>query len=166
MDYKKAASYWENKDAESKAMDSEELKAEIEKFVSARNTCALATACGEFVRCTPIEYSYMDGKFWMLSEGGLKFGALEKNRNVCLAIFDGYSGFSSIAGAQVTGTAEIVEPWTEEYRALLKFKGIPEESLRALQNEMYLIKITPKRVDFLSSRLKARGFGARQHVVF
>lgn len=44
------------------------------------------------MRCTPIEYSYHDGRFWMFSEGGEKFIGLEKNENVCLAIYDKYDG--------------------------------------------------------------------------
>ena len=29
------------------------------------------------MRCTPIEYSFHDGKFWMFSEGGEKFIGLD-----------------------------------------------------------------------------------------
>lgn len=59
----------------------------MEEYILANKTCALATGAGEFVRCTPIEYTYHHGAFWMFSEGGEKFAALEKNKNVCLAIF-------------------------------------------------------------------------------
>jgi hypothetical protein len=34
--------------------------------------------------------------------------ALEKNRNVCAAVFDKYQGFGKLKGMQITGTAEIV----------------------------------------------------------
>ena len=86
MDYQKAASYWTEKEEKAAQMDHDMLLAEIEKFIMEHNTCALATGCGDFVRCTPIEYNYKDGRFWLFSEGGLKFHALENNKNVCLAI--------------------------------------------------------------------------------
>ena len=89
-EYEAAASYWKKKDAESVKLDEAKLKKAVEKYILANKTCALATGAGEFVRCTPIEYTYHHGAFWMFSEGGEKFAALEKNKNVCLAIFDKY----------------------------------------------------------------------------
>ena len=132
----------------------------------AHNTCALATGCGDFVRCTPIEYNYKEGKFWLFSEGGLKFRGLEGNKNVCLAIYDSYTGFGKVKGMQVTGTAELVEPWTNEYIDLLAFKKIKAEKLKQLQVTMYLIKVTPTCIDFLSSELANMGFDSRQHLCF
>lgn len=166
MDYQKAAAYWQEQSTQAKQMDSPALLAEIEKFIAAHNTCALATGCGEFVRCTPIEYNYNNGKFWLLSEGGLKFRALEGNKNVCLAIYDNYTGFGSVGGMQVSGRAEMVEPWSDDYYALLAYKKIPSESLQKLSHPLYLIKITPTHIDFLSSELKKRGYDSRQQLEF
>jgi hypothetical protein len=166
MDYKQAAGYWEDKDAAAKQMDRAALLAQTEKFILAHNTCALATGYGDFVRCTPIEYTYLDGCFWLLSEGGLKFSALERNKNVCLAVFDAYTGFGKLGGMQVTGTAQTVEPWSEEYLKLLEYKKIPAAALRGLPHTMYLIKITPSRIDFLNSDFKKQGFDSRQYIVF
>lgn len=59
MDYQKAASYWEEKDTVK--MEKSKLIQEVEEFIASHNTCALATGCDDFVRCTPIEYTYMDG---------------------------------------------------------------------------------------------------------
>jgi nitroimidazol reductase NimA-like FMN-containing flavoprotein (pyridoxamine 5'-phosphate oxidase superfamily) len=164
VDYKEAASYWTEKDEKAVRMDRDALWAEIEKFISAHNTCALATGCGDFVRCTPIEYSYKDKKFWMISEGGLKFRALEHNKNVCLAIYDSYTGFAQLCGMQITGAAEVVEPWTGEYMDLLAFKKISAENLKKLPAALYLVKVTPWRIDFLCSEFKKRGFDPRQHL--
>ncbi|MDF3000412.1 MAG: hypothetical protein K0Q48_531 [Bacillota bacterium] len=166
MDYQKAASYWIEKDAKAVCMDYDLLLDEMEKFILAHNTCALATGCGDFVRCTPIEYNYKGRKFWMFSEGGLKFQALENNKNVCLAIYDSYVGFAQLGGMQVSGIAEIVEPWTDEYLDLLAFRKIPVENMKRLPTTMYLIKITPVRIDFLCSEFKKSGFDVRQHLCF
>ncbi len=48
-------------------------KKAVEEYIQANNTCALATAAGDFVRCTPLEYTYHDDCFWIFfSEGGEK----------------------------------------------------------------------------------------------
>lgn len=164
MDYRKAASYWLEKDAQTARMDRDTLLAEIEKFIMAHNTCAMATGCGDFVRCTPIEYNYKGRSFWLFSEGGMKFRALEGNKNVCLAIYDGYTGFGQLGGMQIAGTAELVEPWTDEYMDLLAFRKIPAENLKKLPITMNLIKVTPTRIDFLCSEFKKSGFDSRQHL--
>lgn len=164
MDYKKAASYWIEKDEKAVRMDYDSLLAHIEKFILAHNTCALATGCGDFVRCTPIEYNYKDGKFWMLSEGGLKFHGMEVNKNVCLAIYDSYKGFGQLGGMQISGIAELVEPWTDEYIDLLNFKKIAVENLKKLPVTMYLIKVTPTSIDFLCAEFKKLGYDSRQHL--
>lgn len=162
MDYKKAACYWIEKDAKASQMERDALLTEIENFIMKHNTCALATGCGDFVRCTPIEYNYKDKKFWLFSEGGLKFLALEGNKNVCLAIYDSYTGFGQLGGMQITGTAELVEPWTDEYMDLLEFKKIPAEKLKKQPVTMYLIKVTPTHIDFLCSDFKKLGLASRQ----
>ena len=166
MDYNKAASYWAEKDKTSKHMDRAALMAAAEAFIAAHNTCALACGGGDTIRCTPIEYGYRDGCFWMFSEGGLKFRALEGNKRVCLAIYDGYKDFGQLGGMQVTGRAELIEPWSEEYLKQLAFKKIPEAALRGIGHDMYLIRVVPESIDFLNSDFKKQGFDSRQHLDF
>lgn len=166
MDYEKAAVYWEEKDKEAVQMDREELWKAMRQFIDVHNTCALACGGGRSIRCTPIEYVYKDGCFWMLSEGGLKFRALKENDNVCIAIYDDYEGFGKLAGMQVTGTAEIVEPWSAEYLELLSYKHIKPEKLKKLPCTMHLIKIRPERIDFLCSQFQKDGYDSRQHLIF
>ena len=64
--FENAAQYWNKK--EQVKMPKEALKS------------TMATGTGDYVRCTPIECSYRDGKFWMFSEGGEKIplAALKK----------------------------------------------------------------------------------------
>lgn len=166
MNYEKAASYWEARDAVSVRMSRDALWAEMQKFIEKHTTCALATAYGDFVRCTPIEYSFKNGMFWMLSEGGLKFHALKHNKNVCLAIYDPYSGFANLAGMQVTGTAKVVEPGTKEYSEILEFKKISADNLNKLNHEIHLICVAPVRIDFLWSGFKKMDCDVRQFLTF
>ena len=164
MDYDEAATYWIQKDRDSIRMDEELLKNRIEQFIAAHNTCALATACDGFVRCTPIEYNYIGGFFYLFSEGGLKFKALKENKQVALAIYEPYGGFGKLKGLQVTGNAEIVEPFSGEYLKLLEHKKIPLEAMKKLPQPMHLIKIVPKSYDYLDSELKKESLASRQHV--
>ena len=52
----------------------------------------------------------MMGSFWMFSEGGEKFIGLEKNENVCLAIYDKYEWKrrTNLKSIQVIGKADLV----------------------------------------------------------
>ena len=129
---------------------------------AANNTCTLATGSGEFVRCTPIEYSYHDGTVWMFSEGGEKFHALENNKNVCIAIYDKYEGFGRLKGLQMTGMAQLVEPFSDEYVAAAEFKKIPIDALKKLPQPMHLIRVTPVKAEMLNSKFKKDRFARRQ----
>ena len=55
-EYEEAATYWKKKDAQAVKMDKTKLKQAVEEYILANKTCVLATAAGDFVRCTPIEY--------------------------------------------------------------------------------------------------------------
>lgn len=129
------------------------------------NTCALATGIGDYVRCTPIEYSYHDGCFWMFSEGGKKFIGLSENSNVSLAIYDKYEGFENLHGIQVTGRAELVEPFSEDYLSHAEYKNLSAEFLRKMKNPMHLIRVRPTRIDCLFSEFRKMGCAVRQMLV-
>ncbi len=160
-----AARYWDEKDAGSVKLEREKLRAMVKDYIQDNNTCALATGTGNYVRCTPIEYSYHDGCFWMFSEGGKKFVGLAENPNVCLAIFDKYEGFGKLHGVQIMGRAELVEPFSEDYNAHAAFQKIPLATLRKLSSPMHLIRVRPTRIDCLFSDFKKLGCGARQTLV-
>ena len=164
-EYRSAARYWEDKDADSVKLEPWKLRAMVEEYVKTNNTCALATGTGDYVRCTPIEYSWHDGYFWMFSEGGKKFIGLAENPHVCLAIYDRYEGFGNLHGMQVMGLAELVEPFSEAYNAHAAWKKIPLDALRRLSSPMYLIRVRPVRVDCLFSDFKELGCAPRQTLV-
>ena len=161
-EYRAAARYWEEKDAGSVKLERDRLRAMTEAYLQANNTCALATGAGDYVRCTPIEYSWHDGCFWMFSEGGKKFIGLQQNPQVCLAVFDRYEGFGKLRGVQVMGLAELVEPFSELYNAHAVWKKISPEALRRLSSPMHLIRVRPTRMDCLFSDFKALGCAPRQ----
>ena len=162
--FENAAHYWDKK--EQAAMPQEALKKAVYAYIAQNNTCALATGTGDYVRCTPIEYSFHDDKFWMFSEGGKKFIGLEKNPHVCLAIYDKYDGFGTLRSVQVMGTAELVEPFSETYNAHVAYKKIPLAALKKLDPPMNLICVTPTEIQALFSDFKKEGFSSRQTLSF
>ena len=162
-DYKKAVNFWQDKKREE--MPVELLKPAVEEFLNESSVCALATGAGDYVRCTPLEYSYHDGKFWIFTEGGGKFIGLETNKNVSLAIFEKNPNFGELKSVQVMGIAEIVEPMSDEYIAHAEYKKIPVDTLQKLAdtgNPMYLLCITPSNMDVLFSAFKEQGYDSRQ----
>ena len=164
MDYDKAANHWIEKDREAVKMEDIELKAKIDAFIEGHNTCSLATASSEGVRCTPIEYNYSDGCFYFFSEGGLRFRGLKENKHVGLAIYEPYSGFANLKSLQIEGMASMIEPFSDEYLKIMTVKKIPVETMKRLPNPMNLVKVIPQSFDYLDSNLKKEGYGSRQHL--
>lgn len=166
-DYEQAADYWDRKEAERDAsadMPEAKLRSAVDGFLSNHNTCALATGKGDFVRCTPLEYLWCDGTFWIFSEGGKKFTGLEHNSNVCLAVYEPYAGFGKLASIQVMGRAEIVDPASPEFVQAMGYRGIPDAQHDKIARMLHLIKIVPGEIDLLDSSLKKQGFDSRQHL--
>ena len=164
-EYTEAARYWEEKDAQAVKMDRALLWKAVTEYIQDNNTCALATGSGDHVRCTPVEYSWHHNSFWIFSEGGEKFSGLEKNKNVSLSIYDHYDGFGKLKGMQVTGIAEVVKPFSEEYTKAAAIRKIPLEALKKMPHPMNLIKVMPGKIQFLNADFKKEGVDIRQTLV-
>lgn len=163
-EFQQAASYWMDKARGSSRMPEDKIVQYVEGFLTSRNTCVLACAAGDFVRCTPLEYSYRDGAFWIFSEGGLKFHALERNRNVGLAVYDPYADFGKLHSVQVSGVADIIDPDDDAFAETARDKGIQDAALPKIKKMLHLIRVEPREVDYLCSELKDEGFDVRQHI--
>ena len=162
-EYKKAATYWTSK--ERKEMPPDQLKSIVEEYLSTGSVCALATGSSDYVRCTPLEYSYHDGKFWIFTEGGEKFIGLEKNDNVSLAVFDKNPSFGELKSVQVMGKVAFIDPMSAEYVSHAEYKKVPVAALQKLFDQgrsMYLLCITPVKMDVLFSDFKKQGYDVRQ----
>lgn len=144
----------------------EKLLTEIEKFIKSHNTCALATGYDDKIRCTPIEYFYLKGIFYIISEGGEKFANIALNKNVALSIFDPYSGMNNLGGMQISGKAVVIEEGSEEYENIFEYKGISSNKITERRFSLNLIKIIPEKVEFLSSIFKSKGYPTKQIFLF
>lgn len=164
-EYRLAAEFWKTK--EPSVMPKEEVVPVVEEYLRSSSVCALATGAGDYVRCTPLEYSFYDDKFWIFTEGGEKFIGLEKNSNVSLAVFDKNPDFGSLRSVQVTGIARLIEPMSSEYIDHANYKAVPVEALQRLADKghpMHLLCIEPVRMDVLFSEFKAAGYDSRQTI--
>lgn len=146
-----------------KEMDRKELKDEINKFITTHNTCALATGIGNFVRNTPIEYTYYKEKFYFISEGGFKFNGILQNPNVCIDIFNNYTSMKDLKGIQISGQSEIIPCWSEEYIEIMKVKGLKIEFLKNIPVNLNLIKVMPVVFEFLNTDFKEKGMDSKQY---
>lgn len=160
MNYEQAAAFWTEKDKNAEKMPTDELRTAIEDFIKARNTCALAVADGDFIRCTPLTYKYRAGKFVIFSEGGLKFRALKENKHVALAIYDEYKGPGSAKSLQVTGIAAVIGADDPDYAAQLDSLDINAAHMQKLR--LTLILITPTTLEYLDAALRDKSYSPRQ----
>ncbi len=153
------------KDKPGKAVERSVLKKNVEEFLRSHNTCVLATGAGSRVRATPIEYMYLDGSIYMLSEGGEKFANMLVNPSVSIGICDPYRSMSELGGMQISGTAGIVELGCEEYRQVLKHRGLDYEKISAMPIALNMLKIRINKTEFLWSGFGRLGCDARQVMV-
>ena len=145
-----------------KRLPKEQLKKYIGEYIKENNTLVLATGKEDFVRATPIEYIYYKNKFYMITEGGLKFVGIYENRNVSMGIYKDYKNMNDIQGMQITGTCEIIKKDSEEYKEILNVKGINIENLEKLPVTMNMIKVKPTKYEFIDSKFKKMGYDVKQ----
>lgn len=146
-----------------KEMNSKELVVEINKFINSHNTCSLATGYGDFVRNTPIEYTYYKGSFYFISEGGFKFKGILQNPKVCIAIFNAYTSMRELKGIQISGKSEIVPYLCDEYIELFTIKKFNIEFIKNLPVTLNLIKVVPEVFEFLNTDFNKLGLDSKQY---
>ncbi len=145
-------------------MPADKLIKHIEDFLLAHNTCVLCTGHGDMVRATPIEYGYIDGKFYFLSEGGEKFSHLLFNPYISIAVYDNYQGFNEINGLQITGKAEIIPFESSEYNSIASIKGLDSQKLSKLPVPLNMFKVIPTYFEFLCSKIGREGYDIKQTI--
>jgi menaquinone-dependent protoporphyrinogen IX oxidase/uncharacterized protein YhbP (UPF0306 family) len=150
------------KDEGDRPMPAELLQAAIEDFLTSHNTCTLSTGSGSRVRGTPIEYSYQEGRLYLLTEGGEKFANLLLNPNVAVTMYEPYQGMNRLAGLQLSGQATLIDRGSEEYGRALHLRGISPARVAALPILLNVVRIQLDRAEFLNSRVQEMGYGMRQ----
>lgn len=141
----------------------EEVKGKrIEEFLNSHNSCTLGTAGAYGVRVTPIEYIYIKGAFYLLSEGGEKFANIEVDNRVSVAVYDPFTGFDKLAGLQVTGRAELIPFESDEYQDVAAERGLEYDKLKEMPIRLNMIKIKVEKYEALMSEFAKQGYDANQ----
>ena len=164
INYEHFKSFWIEQQKTAVHMDRDEALKHIKNFIKNHNTCGFATGTGDYVRCTPIEYTYMNDEFWFVSEGGSKFIGLEKNKNVALAIFEYYGDVKDSHGLQVMGKAVLYDRESDELKNLLAFKGIPYDAVKAAAVEVAVVRVIPEVYEMYDTDFVKQGYDVRQIV--
>lgn len=145
-----------------KPMPDSLLVQEIEAFLNAHNTLALATGCGKWVRCTPLEYRRVDGHIYIVTEGGKKFKGIWWNGAVSAAIYDDYTDMHSTKGLQITGRAVYIDPSDEEYEHVMHARGLQLVQLQKLPSMLHVLRLDVERYEFLNAAFHEQGYDGRQ----
>lgn len=149
-------------DAPVKTLPRQELKARIDEFVLRHDACALACASEGFVRNTALDFRYVDGIFYIVSEGGQKFHAILRNPQVSLLVYDSPKQGGNVTSVQVTGRAYRVPMWSEEYVQILEKTWGNVEIRRNSLVRLNVLKIIPDRMEYFSYTLKPCGVDLKQ----
>lgn len=132
-------------------MSSNELKNQIIEFLRDRSQGSLATCVGDVPRSSPVRYFLgREMNIYILSAGGEKFNAIDRNPNVCLLVNTDYVDFRQIKGVQVFGKAvtSLREPnLFEEARQQCRELDTVEHEKR----DLMVIKVIPQEVIYLDS---------------
>jgi len=134
----------------------------VENFLKKHNTCTLGTGYLHSVRTTPMEYIYIEGHIYLMSDAGEKFYYILQNPNVSVSIYDNYISYEEIGGLQIQGTATIIDTTTEEYYSIMKEKGLSDEMLGKSEITPYLIRVDFEKIDFEWSEFEKMGYSIKQ----
>jgi general stress protein 26 len=147
------------------AMTTKELENRITDFMETQGMCVLATCNKGMPRASAVEFFPEGTTLYILTEGGHKVENISANPAVSVAIHTQFTGWDSIKGVQITGTAEIgtAGSWIfdEGLKAYKKRRGLKSVSI---PKDMNIVRVTPKMIEYLDTTLKVKGLGVR-HVL-
>ena len=140
-----------------KRLSPEQLKERIIRFLQEEKICTLATCAQNIPRSTPVRYRSQGLTIYILSEGGGKVKNIRDNPNVSVSIVGEYTGFQSVTGLQLWGTAVIIKPQDgpvyDEAKRIMNLEerqDLKRMDLKAVRTPMDIIKIEVGKARFLS----------------
>ena len=166
IDYDYFSNYWLNQQKSAKHMPKDDVLTHIKNFINNHNCFAFASGCDNFVRCTPIEYTYMNDKFYFFSEGGQKFKALKENKNVSMAIYEYHGDLNDSHGLQITGEASVYSSDEDLFKEVLDYMHIPFDAIKALNVPTVLIEVCVKEYEMYDTDFVKNGYDVRQIITF
>lgn len=133
-----------------KKLSREELTREIHDILNEHRSGSLATVIDDFPRSSPVLYfTGNDMDLYIVSAGGDKFKAIEKNNNVCLLVNSDYINYKKIKGVQVFGKAQTSIENKNIIEEAKKYS--PDKHLIEEHKDIKIIKIIPDEIVYLNS---------------
>jgi general stress protein 26 len=146
-----------------KEISREDLEHLILDLIEGESVCVIATCHENVPRASTVEFFPLGEKLYIVTEGGKKVVNISKNPQVCIAIHAPFSGWNSVRGLQISGTAEIAGKGSKEFQegheAYCKRRGLRH---CILPGSMIVIKVTPLRIEYIDTSLEKKGYKIRQ----
>jgi general stress protein 26 len=139
----------------------------IRDFLKTQATCVIATCSDSIPRASTVEFFPAGLTIYIMTEGGRKVENIKKNPRVSIALSAPFTGWESLKGLQISGTAEIgrkgSEIFKEGIKAYEKRKGLKKISMPDFMN---VLKIIPSEIDYIDAELEKKGYQIRQTLSF
>jgi general stress protein 26 len=151
-----------------KRLDRERLEERILNLLSSQNMCVLATTGPDGPLATPVRYFHLDFTIVFTALGASpKMRNLRADPRVSVGVFAPLVGQASSRGAQLFGTARILEPGDhdfERYWPAVRWQSDHVERSRALDDPPLgpLGVVAADRIVYTEHWLRRAGYAPRQ----
>ena len=150
-----------------KEINRRKLEKMICDFLKTEATCVIATCSDSIPRASTVEFFPIALTIYIITEGGRKVENIKKNHRVSIALSAPFTGWESLKGLQISGTAEIgrkgSEIFEEGIKAYKKRKGLKKVLMPDFMN---VLKIIPIETDYIDAELEKKGCEIRQTISF
>jgi len=137
------------------------------EFLKTQTTCVIATCADSIPRASTVEFFPVGLTVHIITEGGRKIENIQKNPRVSIAVSAPFTGWKSLKGLQISGTAQIGRKdsviFEEGLKAYIKRKDLETISI---PDFMTVIKIIPIEIDYIDAELEKKGYDIRQKISF
>jgi nitroimidazol reductase NimA-like FMN-containing flavoprotein (pyridoxamine 5'-phosphate oxidase superfamily) len=159
---------WLSGPAPVKRLDRERLEERILNLLSAQNMCVLATTGPDGPLASPVRYYPLGfAVMFTAAPGSPKMRNIAADPRVSVGIFAPLVGLASSRGAQLFGTARVLDPGSPErahYWAAFRWENQHVERGRPVTEppEETLVVIEADRIVYTEHWLRREGFAPRQ----
>jgi nitroimidazol reductase NimA-like FMN-containing flavoprotein (pyridoxamine 5'-phosphate oxidase superfamily) len=153
-----------------KRMPLDDLEKYIKQLLKEQTMCVLATCSDNVPRATPIEYRSKDMTIFFIGEPGIKLRNIMINPNVSIGIFQEFTNWNSVKGAQISGKAKVISrnnaAELEEGLAAYQWeKTAGQLGVKKFPETVELIKVKPTKIELIDMSFKVKGYSPRQTFV-
>jgi uncharacterized pyridoxamine 5'-phosphate oxidase family protein len=144
-------------------LDSEVLERLIIELLRSAPVCVIATCSHDIPRASTVEFFPLGTTLYIVTEGGTKVQNILNNPHVSVAIHASFTGWESVKGLQITGTAELGKKGSRVFKEGLEAYRNRKGLKRAeLPDFMDVVKVTPSSMEYIDFSLEEKGFNVRQ----